>query len=70
MNDWTVYHPDGEELGLTPRRFDSEFMARAVAARWNKNVPGHVVIPPEDTVGRPTCCEDGDPTPSSKSRRP
>jgi hypothetical protein len=41
---WTVYHTDGEELGLLPVKFVNEQMARSHARLWNKQYPGHRVL--------------------------
>ena len=43
---WTVYHPDGVELGLLPVTFKSQRMARQSAASWNKKYRGHRVLAP------------------------
>ena len=43
---WTVFHPDGDELGLTSREFGTEREAIAKCEEWNKTYPGHVVISP------------------------
>jgi hypothetical protein len=47
---WAVYHPDGEEVGLTPRRFPTQEEAETKADEWNRDYPGHVVIPPNTTM--------------------
>ena len=47
-HQWTVYHPDGVELGLLPVTFTSERMARQSAALWNKKYRGHRVLAPND----------------------
>jgi hypothetical protein len=43
---WTVFHPDGVELGLLPVTFNSERMAKQSAALWNKKYRGHRVLAP------------------------
>lgn len=47
---WTVFHADGDDAGLTTRKFATEQEARAKCAEWNKTYPGHVVIPPNKSV--------------------
>jgi len=47
---WTVYHTDGEELGLLPVKFVCGKMARRHARLWNKQYPGHRVLAPNNKI--------------------
>jgi hypothetical protein len=42
---WAVFHPEGADHNLLPRRFNSRRDAMHFAHEWNKDFPGHTARP-------------------------
>ncbi len=53
---WTVFHSDGDEAGLTSRKFATEAEARAKCDEWNKTYPGHIVIVQDLSIPNSAIC--------------
>jgi hypothetical protein len=56
VRKYMVYHSEGADVGFLPRLFTSKRRAKALANKWNRGFPGHVVrevTPNAEAHGQP-----------------